>query len=618
MKKIFLIINNIIKKPYWLLVIILGYLTGYSLFSLIFNPDSAFNSPKALYIVFVNIVVLIYLLVAFFFRKIFLKNSYLIILALAAIVFYLIISWGSGKLVQQLAIIFLATSIAAYLYPFIFSLSKKLESQKRILIFILIFFALAFSLICIMRNYTFHSSAFDLGIYTQAFWQYSHFQFTENTIRAVGNLWGDHFNPILIPLSIIFYRIYPSANMLLILQAIIVAAAGFPLFLLARDVLKNKIAAYFIVLAYFIFTGLQFAIDFDFHTITLVPTFYILAFYLAYKNNWKWYFVSLFLLLLCKEDTSLFVVFLGLFIIYWKNNWKIGIATALIGIVWYWLAVMVIIPHFAPSGFEYFSYNTLGKTPGEALKNVFLNPIHALQSLANFFEKRVTLFMFFCSFGILPLFAPSFLFLAIPTLGENLWNDASIRWFGFHYGISPLPVFAIATIFAIVAIAKFFNQKYRKNLIIILSFYVFLCSLLIGFYHQMPLERIFSRSFYIIPADVKDAHQVMAVIPDKNSVDTQHSVVPHLANRNLIFAYPGKDWKTDQIADYYFFTLAGSSWPLTKSQEVQTIKDFLNRSDYGLVKRINGAFLFQKDRQTSPEDISQAMDYLNDYETKLK
>ena len=624
MKKIYLAINELIIKSYWFIVLALGYLTGYSLFFLIFKKTdlsqfyvfNTLDTPRYYFIGSVGVVIILYLLIAFFYHQYFLKKGYQTILALAAIILNIILSFNSEICPQYLAIILLAASISFYFYPLIIVLSKKIENKKWILLSILFFFVISYSLICIMRNYTFNSSAFDLGIYTQAFYKYSHFQFSENTIRAIGNLWGDHFNPILIPLSIIFYRFYPSANLLLVIQAIIVVAAGIPLFLLAKDVLKNKTAAYFIVLAYLVFMGLQSAIYFDFHTITLAPTFYILAFYLAYKNNWQWYFVSLFLLLICKEDTSLFVVFLGLFLIYWKKNWKVGLATALIGIIWYMLATMVIIPHYSSSGFIYFAYDTLGKTPGEAVKNIITNPLHAWQALINFPEKQITLFIFACSFGFLFFLAPSFLFLAIPMLGENLWNDTPARWLGFHYGISPLPVFAIATIFAMVALSKFFNEKYRKNLIIILSFYVFICSLSIGFYQKMPLKRIFNPSFYKISSDVEDANKVIAFIPDKSSIDTQHSAVPHLANRNLIFPYPGQNWQTDKITDYYFFTLAGSSYPFTKAGEIQTIKDFLGRSDYGLIKRINGAFLFKKDKQTSPSDYDQAMEYLNNYEIK--
>ena len=130
MKKFLLTINNIVEKPYWLLILALGYLTGYSLFFLIFRSSSSLDFPRYLFLVFIGITVLIYLLVAFFYHENFLKNSYLIILALIIVVLYLIISWGAGILREQLAVVFLAVSMAIYFYPLLIDLRKKIENKK--------------------------------------------------------------------------------------------------------------------------------------------------------------------------------------------------------------------------------------------------------------------------------------------------------------------------------------------------------------------------------------------------------------------------------------------------------------------------------------------------------
>jgi uncharacterized membrane protein len=582
-----------------------------------FVVDDFLDARKSYFVILVGFVISIYLLIGYIYKVYFQQKSYLIIFALISIFIAILLSLNSNILFQTVSNIFFAVSVSLYSYPLITNYAQKIEKNKWILPSIIIIFIALYSLLSVMRNLSYHSSAYDLGIYTQAFYKYSHFFTPQNTIRGLNNLWGDHFNPILIPLSVIFYRLYPSSNLLLILQAVIVVCGIIPLYFLCKDLLKNRTAAYFLALAYLLFFGLQSAIMFDFHTITLMPTFFLLTFYFANKNKWGWYFVGLLFLLACKEDVSLFIIFLGLFIIYWKKTIKIGLITSLIGLIWFIVSIGYIIPHYSESGFAYFTYHILGATPKEVVVSVITNPLHAIYSLGNTPEKQATLFMFAGSFGLLFIFAPSFLLLALPMLGENLWNDATLRWWGFHYGVSALPVMIIATVFGIQYLATYFHEKQRKNLITIISFYVFLSSLFMSLYFGTPIMNIVHRSFYKIPESVRDTNKVIATIPEQSSVTTQHSVVPHLANRDLIFQYPGQNWPEAKNPDYFFFTLINSSWPMSEVEETEMIQDFLNRKDYGLIYNINGAFLFKKGEKTSSESYDKATEFINNYRLRL-
>jgi uncharacterized membrane protein len=75
-------------------------------------------------------------------------------------------------------------------------------------------------------------SGFDLGIFTQAVWHYSHFQAPASSIKGTANLLGDHFQPILILLAPLFW-VWADARTLLIAQAVLVAASIVPVYLFA-------------------------------------------------------------------------------------------------------------------------------------------------------------------------------------------------------------------------------------------------------------------------------------------------------------------------------------------------------------------------------------------------
>lgn len=73
------------------------------------------------------------------------------------------------------------------------------------------------------------TSGFDLGIFDQAIRAYAHGHAPTTPLKGFGfDLLGDHFSPIIALLAPL-YRIWPSADALLIAQAALFALAAVPL-----------------------------------------------------------------------------------------------------------------------------------------------------------------------------------------------------------------------------------------------------------------------------------------------------------------------------------------------------------------------------------------------------
>jgi len=121
-------------------------------------------------------------------------------------------------------------------------------------------YTLIFSYFTIMRHYSFDSGAWDLGTYEQMLWTTIHsgklFWAAPDPINPTGFFFGTHFSPILFIILPIYF-LHQATETLLILQSFVLALGALPLYWLARDELKSKIAGLIIAVAYLAY-GLYF------------------------------------------------------------------------------------------------------------------------------------------------------------------------------------------------------------------------------------------------------------------------------------------------------------------------------------------------------------------------
>src|SRR5438045_3174651 len=135
---------------------------------------------------------------------------------------------------------------------------------------ITVLYALAGSIVSVIRYWQYEVFHYDFGIFDRAIWSVSQFSppITHHIVFGEKLIFADHFSPSIFLLSP-FYWIFPKSEMLLIVQATAIAASGFILYLLGKNITKNSWYAIAIMLCYFLFVGLQNAIITDFHEIAL-------------------------------------------------------------------------------------------------------------------------------------------------------------------------------------------------------------------------------------------------------------------------------------------------------------------------------------------------------------
>lgn len=86
---------------------------------------------------------------------------------------------------------------------------------------------------------------------------------------------------------------------------------------------------------------------FDFHPETLTLPAFFWALLAAKKNNIFAFSLALIFILSCRDALSLTIIAMGVWLILGERKIKLGVISLAIGIIWFIVAIKVIIPQFS-------------------------------------------------------------------------------------------------------------------------------------------------------------------------------------------------------------------------------------------------------------------------------
>lgn len=462
-------------------------------------------------------------------------------------------------------------------------LLRKYPSSLLIILAFILYFLLSLA-----RHNYFKTAAFDLGIYDQTVWLYSHFQPPFSSLKELLQP-ADHFGPILI-LFAPFYWLYPNPATLLILQAFLVALSALPAYLLA----KKRFGEFFgfcILLSYLSFIGIQEAIKFDFHLATISVFFISWTYYFAILKNWKYYWLFLSLALICKEDVSILLIGLGIYLFIFINK-KIGFLTVLISGIFFIVVQFVIMKALGNNG-GYLDYDSLGEKPVEMISFVLFHPFQTLWFLVDNPIKTHTQEAMFSSFSYLPFFSVFGWLTILPHLAERFLSSYSGRWQLFwHYTVNSTPSLVFGTILATDFLVKSGQKIGLNKKRLVFSFGVLLLLSIYGRVnlYQPPLLELTKKEFWQKPIGVDDSVKIIESIPSQASVLAQSSLVPHLSYRKNIYMLGLQKKPTE----YVVLNLDLNHYPYLGKGLEEDLQSYLNDPDYKLVSQIGNGYLFQK------------------------
>ena len=510
-----------------------------------------------------------------------------------------------------------------------------------------------FSIFLTAKQDAFKTNGEDLGIMDQAIWSLLHGSMLHQTIcnsLTDTNCYGldgiyrfaIHFEPILFPISLL-YLIWSDPKALMILQVLVVASGAFPAFWLARLRLQNAWAAVPFALLYLLYPAQQYAVNYDFHAVTLTIALLLFALYFLYTRKTLWFFVFVILCLACKEEIAGVVVMLGLWTLLLQRRWRVGLG--LIALAFCWTAIGLIVIHYAsPVGHSLLTsrYSYLGNSPVQVALTILTHPIGIIKEHVLEPSHRLYLRQLLAQAGYLPLLAPWVLVLASPTLALNLLSSDPNMYSGrFQYNAEIIPILIFASIEATVLIVwivrwlmaglsvKRENQSSESTtrplsvrsralspaflvqatiLALVLCYMlarVFVSTTEYNVYSAMPYARGFI--WPKVTTHNRLASHFLKQIPADASVSTQTALVPHLSQRQSIYLFP----YAIGHADYILLDASGYTYPFKDYKDyAATVKTILQHGDYGVVD-MEDRYLLLK-RGYPPSDITPALQMIDE------
>lgn len=477
---------------------------------------------------------------------------------------------------------------------------------------IMLFFACIYVSISIYNHYNFRSFAFDLGIKNQVLWDYAHGRMNYNTImpelNGKVNVLANHFEPILFLFAPLYY-IFGSYTLLLV-QIAFILVGGYGAYKYIAEISGDRIFATLGMATFYAMWGIFGALSFDFHTNVLAAVIAPWLFYAIQRKKHVLWVVVLLLILLCKENVAIWMVFVGLGIFFhWikdKKRRNLGLLTAAISAVYFIGVMKYAMPFFADGKLAYmhFKYSALGSNWTEALQTVFTKPGYTFRLL---FESHMQggdiafnenakwqLHIFvFLSGGIFLLLKPQFLIMLIPIYAQKMFSDDPVKWSIFQqYSIEFVPIIVLAAF-------SFINRSENLAVKILAGTLVFLASFdatkeFSGLWKPLPYGKVmtnfYQRSHYIREIENKEMNVLIKALPKKASVSTMFYVLPHIADRKTIYQFPEvKD------AEYILAVDDGVCYyPLENATYRQSLDSIVNSGMWNVELKTDHGYLLKR------------------------
>ncbi len=452
--------------------------------------------------------------------------------------------------------------------------------------FFIAFYTLLALAVSIGRFWQFQSFYYDFGIFDSAIWKVAHFQIPMiNHVNFAGIdriIFADHFNPSIFLLSP-FYWLTDRQEILLIIQVLAVSGGALIAYRLARGILKSKVAALSLAVAFLGYVGMQNALISDFHEATITVLFLMLAFWAISKKKWGWYFVCLFIILGFKESFAGLGVGLGLMLLIRRTNWKVALGTILVSFVWGFVAIKYVIPYFS-GGVYSFTPTALPKTLGELITAVTVPAV-----------KWKTVVYSFATFGFLPLFDIS----VLPVVFENFFERFVLSSYkgidlGMHYNATISPLMFMGAL----QILSWIEKKKRLSKFSAILGFVIICIVL--FFHRFvlrgPLALGYNPVFYQQFAGVKYVEDFVKEVPRQGLIMTQNDLAVRFTHDKLmLLTLDYKKYSPDTIVlNLTPGQNPNSFYPLGYDGAIKLKNILIKDKSYQLKKFADELYLFSK------------------------
>jgi uncharacterized membrane protein len=453
-------------------------------------------------------------------------------------------------------------------------------------------FGVGFAALSVLRHRAFTTGRFDLGNMVQAVWWTAHGHPLEMT-----NLHGQqisrlaaHVDPILALYGPLWW-IWPSPDLLLVTQALAIAAGAWPVYLLARKHLASSRAGLGFALAYLLYPATGWLTLNEFHPVALATPLLLFAFWYLDNDRLPPFAAFAIAAAACKEEIALVVAGFGVWYAVTRHRWLVGGVVAGLGVAWSAIAIGVVIPHFHSTGESdfYGRYSEVGGSAAGIVKTAFTDPVRILDAAFSTRDLRYLLELV-VPLAALSLLAPLVLVAALPELAINLLSatptQTSIR---FHYTAGLIPPLVIAAVFG----AKRLNRwtfPVAATVVIAALLGNYRLGPIPGWRH-IPGGETFQATAARVTEHDRIAARALSLIPKSAVVSATNTLGAHLSARKRVLSFPFVQDATWIAADETQPGYADRYAPLPTAVELAALR---RNPDWRLVFEQDGVLVFSR------------------------
>ena len=400
-------------------------------------------------------------------------------------------------------------------------------------------YAAGFAALSALRHDAFVTGRFDLGNMVQAVWSTAH----GHPLRMT-DLHGDqisrlaaHVDPILVLFAALWW-LWPSPQLLLVAQALVVALGAVPVFLLARKHLRSARAGLGFALAYLLYPATGWLTLNEFHPVALATTFLLVAFWYLDEDRLLPFALFAIAAAACKEEIALVVAGFGIWYALARRRWIAGVVIAAAGGIWAAIAIAVVIPHYnagAESDF-YGRYSEVGGSAGGILKTAVTHPLRIAEAAFSSRDLQYLLQLVMPLAGLC-LLAPLVLVAALPELAINLLSATTTQTsIHFHYTAGLIPPLVIAAVF---------GAKRLGRWAVPIAMLVVLAALIGNYrlgpipgWRHLPGGEQFQATAQRVTDHDRIADRALSLIPHSAVVSATNTLGGHLSARARVLSFP--------------------------------------------------------------------------------
>lgn len=465
-------------------------------------------------------------------------------------------------------------------------------------------YAAFFSFFLLRWHYKLRTGNFDLAI---------------NNNLMYGGLYGDFLkSPVAFPddpgkylaahakfghyLFLPIYAIVPRPETLLIIQSVLIGGSSVPLFLFARRHLSEwaAVAVAFAYLAYYPMHGATFS---EFQNVPIAALFVFGVVWAADAKRWVWMGVFTAIALLMREDIPIGLSIIGFFLLASGYRPTAGLVLAAVSTSYFLLLRFYVMEEAGDWWFPTM-YKELW-ADGErgfrsVIKTLLTNPLFVISKLA-VEKKLIYLTHLLTPLAFLPL-RRWYLWLSLvpgALLTLLVTNYDPPTQFSFHYVMHWAPYLFMASVLALVAIGKSPDLGPLRQRAALFAFCGASAVLSFNYGAFARRENSFKGGFHKVEftytqAEADRYERLMALIkdiPKDATVAATEKVGPHLSSRRILHTMRtgphGAEW------------IVASSRELKLSKTKVSLRDVLDKNQYGVVKRSGDFALFKRGYSTA-------------------